>query len=298
MMTMRAALGAALVLLVPAVGSAFDGTLKLRTVFVERSGLKSLNGGTAPDTEQTLKLTPDQLASAKDSGAQMRESTVYVSGSKVRMDAPLDRTKEAYAIIDTDKNVTWFVIPSEHRYIEWTESDAKAMNEKLADIEKMMKDKMATLPPEQRGQVESMLKSLHGEGEKAAIDIKPTGATQTINGMKTAAYEVKTGDETIIGWVTQEQPDLNKMLHTVQERMEKMTPPSMRGRQTARTRLGEKGFPVRVQTIDPEHYRIEEVVGIDKEAVSPDMFKVPAEYAKQTARDAMNAAGQKVSPPE
>lgn len=289
---------AALIVMAPGAVRGFEGTLKLRTVSVDRDQLGKVTGGKAPDAEQTLALTADKLLAAKDAGAQMRESTVYLSGSKVRMDTPLEKSKDGYAIIDTEKNITWFIVPGEKRYIEWSEADAKAMGEKMAQVEKVMKERMASLPPEQRAQVEAMLKNMKGPdaGQAAKVDIKPTGKTQTVNGMQTAGYEVKTGDETMVGWVTQDQPELSKMLRTVQERMEKMTPPSMRGRQVARTSLSEKGFPVMVQTLDPGHYRVEEVTAVEKKAVPSDLFAVPKDFARTTGRDAMNAIPDKPEP--
>ena len=293
---MRAVLWVGLVLATPAVALGFEGTLKLRTVSVARDQLGKVTGGKAPDAAETLALMPDTVLAAKDAGAQMRESMVYVSGTKVRMDTPLEPGKDGYAIIDTDKNTTWFVVPNEKRYIEWTEADAKAMAEKLVQLEKMMKERMATLPPEQRAQVEAMLKSIKGsDGVDAPpkVAVAPTGKTQTVNGMQASGFEVKTGDETMVGWVTQEQPDLGKLLRTVQERMEKMTPPAMRGRQSARTSLSEKGFPVMVQTLDPDHYRIEEVVTVEKKAIPADMFVVPKDFTKTTGRDAMKNIPEK-----
>jgi len=297
----RAALCASMMLITPATLYGFEGSLKLRTTVADRDKLTVLNGGKAPDQQQMLAITPDQLPANKDTGAQSQESTVYLSGTKVRMDTPIEKNKDSYAVVDLDKNLTWFVVPSEKRYIEWSEADAKAMTEKMAQLEKMMKDKMATLPPEQRAQVEAMLKNLHGGNDPDAppptVDIKATGATQTLYGMQTAAYQVKSGDETLVGWVTQEQPEINKMLRTVQQRMEKMTPPTMRGRQSARTAIADKGFPIRVQTIDPKYYRVEEVLAIDKKPVDANLFVIPKDYAKSTGRDAMKGIGDKSMPP-
>jgi hypothetical protein len=299
MKRLRAVLGAGLILMAPAGARAFEGSLKLRTVAVDRNQLGKVTGGKAPDIEQTLAITPDKLLAAKDTDAQVRESMVYVSGAKVRMDAPLDKNKEGFAIIDTEKNTTWFVVPSEKRYIEWSEADAKAMSDKMVEVEKMMKERMGSLPPEQRAQVEAMLKKMKPpEGAAAAApNVKPTGKTQTVNGMSAAGYEVKTGDETMVGWITQEQPELAKMLRTVQERMDKMTPPSMRGPQTARTALSQKGFPVMVQTVDPDHYRVEEVVSVDKKAVPADLFALPKDFTKTTGRDAMKGLPDESSAP-
>ena len=293
MTSWRVVLCAVAIVTAPVAAIGFEGTLKLRTVSVDRDKLGMLAGGKTPDNEQILAVTTDTLLAAKEADPQVRESTVYISGSKVRMDAPLEKGKEGYAIIDTEKNATWFVVPSEKRYIEWSEADAKAMGEKMAQIEKMMKERMGSLPPEQRAQVETMLKNMKGpEGDAAKVKVESTGKTRTVNGMEAAGFEVKTGDETLVGWVTQDQPELNKTLHNVQERMEKMTPPSMRGRQSARTSLGEKGFPVMMQTIDPQHYRVEEVMAVEKKSVPAEMFAVPKDFAKTTGRDAMKSMPQ------
>lgn len=297
MSRLRATACLGLMLAVPAPMLGFEGTLKLRSVAVERDALAKVNGGKAPDAEQTLAIMPDKLLAAKDADPQVFESYMYVSGPKVRMDAPLEKGKEGYAIIDTEKNTTWFVVPSEKRYIEWSEADAKAMGDKMAQLEKMMKERMGSLPPEQRAQAEAILKNMKGAGESGPkVDVKATGRTQTVNGMKVVGYEVKTDDETLVGWVTQDEPELSKMLRTVQERMEKMTPPAMRGRQAARTSLTEKGFPVMVQTLAPDHYRVEEITSVEKKPVAADLFVIPKDYAKTTGRDAMKNIPEKAVP--
>jgi len=287
---MRAVLWAGLILTAPAAALGFEGTLKLRTVSVARDQLGKVTGGSAPDDAQALTIMPDTVLAVKDAGAQSQESMVYINGTKVRMDMALEPGKQGYAIIDTNKNTTWFVVPSEKRYMEWSDADAKAMGEKLAQVEKMLKERMASLPPEQRAQVENMLKGIKGaDGTQAPPKVvaAPNGKTQTVNGMQAAGYQVKTGDETMVGWVTQDQPELGKLLRTVQERMEDMTPPALRGQQSARTSLTEKGFPVMVQTIDKDHYRIEEVLTVEKKTVPADMFVIPQEFAKTTGRDAI-----------
>jgi hypothetical protein len=160
MRRLSAVLCAGLVLVAPAAMMGFEGTLKLRSATAEREQLAKLLGDSKePNAQQTLAISMDKL---KDAGTQVFESTMYVSGPKVRMDAPLEKGKDGYAIIDTDKNITWFVVPSEKRYIEWSEADAKAMGEKMVQLEKMMKERMASMPPDQRAQAEQILKNMHG----------------------------------------------------------------------------------------------------------------------------------------
>lgn len=274
----------------PSLASGFEGTMKLRTVAVERGKLAKVTGDKAPTAEETLALSTDQLLASKGAEAQVRESTVYISGTKVRMDAPVEKGREGYLVIDTQKDATWFVVPSEKRYIEWSKEDAEAMGEKLAQMEKMMKERMGSLPPEQRAQVEAMLKKMKGPGaggEAPKVTVKAIGKTRTVNGTEATGYEVSADGETLVGWVTQSQPELNKTLMEVQERMEMMSPPAMRGRLSARSSLGEKGLPVMMQMLDDQHYRVEEVVAVEEKKVGPEMFAVPKEYAKSTGRDAM-----------
>jgi hypothetical protein len=148
----------------PTAAMAFEGTLTLRTVVADRAQLDKLNSGKAPSATEALAITPEQLLDNKDVGAQMRESKVYVADKKVRMETPLEKNKAGYAIIDTEKNVTWFVVPDEKRYIEWSEADAKAMGEKMVQMEKMLKERMGSLPPEQKAQAEAMLRKMKGGG--------------------------------------------------------------------------------------------------------------------------------------
>lgn len=287
----------AAVLLLPLTAGAFEGSLKLRTVSASRDQLAKVTGGSAaPSADQALAITPAQLVAAQDAGVLVRESMVYVSGSKVRMDLPLDHDKGGYAIVDTDKGTTWFVVPAEKRYIEWSEADAKAMGEKMTQVEKMMKERMASLPPEQRAQVEAMMKNIKPPSADAPapkVNLKALDKTQTVNGMQASAFQVQTGDATLVGWVTQDQPDLAKTLHTVQERMEKMTPVNLRGRETARNALGEKGFPVMVQTLDPGHYRVEEVLSVQPGGVKAELFVPPSGFTKTTGRDALKGIPEK-----
>jgi len=274
---------------------AFEGTVTLRTISVTRDELVKDNGGKAPDTAQTLALMPAQLLAATDK-PEARETTVYVNGQKVRMDAPLTHDKTGYAIVDLTKGTTWLVVPDEKRYIEWSMEDAKAMAAKMSQVQKMLKERMAQLPPDQRKQAEEMMKNMQtndSDTPPPPIDLKPLDKTQTINGMQSTAFEAKDGDATVVGWVTQDQPELAKALLEVSNRMEQMTPPNMR-KPTVRTAFQTKGFPVLVQTVEGDRYRVEEVLKVEKKPVAADLFVVPTEYAKTTGRDALKNVPDKM----
>ena len=281
-------IGAAVLLLGATTATAFEGTIKLRTTAATSDQLAKANGGKAPDEAATLALTPAQLA--KDGGATVKESTVYVSESKVRMDMPLETKGSGYAIVDLDKGVTWFVVPAEKRYIEWSETDAKAIGEKMAAMKKMMTERMASLPPDQRKQVEAMMKNMQLPEDDAkpqpTVAITPLNKQQTINGMQASGFKAVEEDATVIAWVTNDQPELNKALLTVAERMEKLTPANMR-RENVRHQLQQKGLPVMVQNLGQGRFRVEEILSVDEKPVDAALFTVPKDFAKTTGRDAL-----------
>lgn len=272
---------------------AFEGTVTLRTVSVPRAALAALHDGKTPDAQQIFAMLPAQLLAAKGVGAEVRETTVYVSGPKVRMDAPLERDKSGYALVDIDQGTTWFVVPEEKRYIEWSKADAKAMGDKMVEVRKTLQARLAQLPPEQRAQAEEMLKNMPAEPAAnapppAPIALTALDRTLTINGMPATAYEASEHGATVIGWVTQAQPKLAAALRAVAERMEQMTPANMR-KASVRASLQQKGLPVMVQTLEPTRYRIEEVLAVDQKPVPADLLAVPKGYTRTTGRDALRA---------
>jgi len=70
----------------------------------DRDKLTALNGGKAPDQQATLGDHAGAVdGQQKRAARKTQESTVYVSGTKVRMDTPIEKNKDSYAIVDTDK---------------------------------------------------------------------------------------------------------------------------------------------------------------------------------------------------
>ena len=51
-----------------------------------------------------------------------------------------------------------------------------------------------------------------------------------------------------------------------------------------------------MQTLDDKHYRVEEVVSVEKKSVAADMFVLPNGYEKTTGREAMEKIPQQVAP--
>lgn len=110
--------------------------------------------------------------------------------------------------------------------------------------------------------------------------VKALGVTKKINGVNVTGYEVRSPDQIIRAWVTTDFPGLNGTLRSMAAhfRTEESEDPD----DAAMAALMAKGFPVLVITLTDRTLRMEETVSIERSAMSPDMFKVPAGFTKRT----------------
>ena len=268
-------------LVAPTVGWAdgFEGTLKFRTISVPVDQLTGLTAGGSTDAEKVYAIPIDKLLAVP--GVKPRETSIQVKGSKVRANTG-GRDPDGYVIMDVDQGTSWMVMPGQKKYIEWTKADMKALTEKMAGMQKQMQERMAGMPPEQRKQMEAMMKSLPSApgSTPPKPQVRALGKTQTINGMPTSAYEVRIGDESAVGWVTRDQKDLQRTFKNLREGEEKMMSHSPgKGIQAA---LADNGLPVRVQKVDQNEYRIEELVDVQRTPMGADLFAVPVGFEKTT----------------
>jgi len=130
------------------------------------------------------------------------------------------------------------------------------------------------------------MKSLPDTGSAAPQpQVHALGKTQTINGMQTNAYEVRVGDESALGWVTKDQKDLQHTFKNLREGEAKMMSHNPgKGIQAA---LADNGLPIRVQKVDKDEYRVEELVEVQRTPMSADLFSVPAGFEKTTPQQMM-----------
>ena len=269
----------------PAVGWAdsFEGTLKFRTITVPVDQLKGLTGGST-DADKIYAIPMDKVMAAP--GVKPRETTIQVKGSKVRADTG-GREPGGYVIMDVDQGTSWMIMPAQKKYIEWTKSDLKALTDKMATMQKQMQERMASMPPEQRKQMEAMMKSLPNMAgnDAAKPQVHALGKTETINGMQTKAYEVRIGDESAVGWVTQDQKDLQHTFKNLREGQEKIM--SRNRGQDIQSALADTGLPVRVQKVDHDDYHVEELVDVQRTSMNADLFSIPPGFEKTTPQQMM-----------
>ena len=281
-------LGAASMIPATVWGGDFEGVLKWQTIVVPQDALGEIVGaGATKDADKIFAVPIDKVKAAK--GAQVHESTIYVKGSKVRADiSGPGPEKGGYVITDVDQGTSKMVMPKQKKYIEWTKVDMEKMGKRMEAMRKAMQERLANLPPEQRKQVEGMMKGMTGPSSETKPEVKALGKTETINGMQTTGYEVKTADETAVGWVTKDHQDLMQTFAKMQKSQERMLPPNHRGGKNVRAVLAEQGLPVRVQVLDPMQYHIDELREIKQESVAADQFEVPAGYKKSTMQQMMH----------
>lgn len=291
-------LGCALLLPAAASAAGFEGVLKFRMINVSDSALSKLAGGETKSPEKVFAIPLDKiLAETKtaESGVQEHDSTIYIKGSKLRMEGLSGRNAGGYVIMDLAKNVSFVVMPQDKKYLEWSSADMKAMSSKMAEVRKQMKERLAGLPPEQRKQVEAMMKKMGGGSEEAApkVTVKPLGQTRTINGMRTTGYEVRAGGETTEAWMTQEHPALLNTFKAMEKNQEQMVPPQQRRTMRARAALAEHGLPVLTQTLGEYGYHIQELLSVQKQSVADAQFSPPAGFKKETGREMMREGMQR-----
>lgn len=108
--------------------------------------------------------------------------------------------------------------------------------------------------------------------------VKPLGQTRTINGVTVKGYEIRSPDQIIRAWMTQDFAGLTWAFRNAAARNEESGDQEDAGR----AQLARYGFPVLMITLTDRTLSIEETVSIERVALGADLFKVPAGFTKQT----------------
>jgi hypothetical protein len=114
-------------------------------------------------------------------------TTMYVEGERLRIDTP-ERDERVTAVV-FDGPTKRFVMINDHdrTYTEITEEDRKRIRAQLDAMRPMMQERMKSLPPEQRKQMEEMM----GSGDKPHDwKFEATGEKKTVNGFACSVYRV------------------------------------------------------------------------------------------------------------
>ena len=262
---------------------AFEGPLKWRIVRVDKAALAKV-AGDASDADKVFAV-PLETIMSMHGDAVVTDATVYIKGGKVRADTTA-RDGQNYYLTDLDSGTTLVVMPKEKKVMEVGHKDVELMEQRASSMRALLQRQMEAMSPEKRKNAAAILGS---DEASAAVDLVELGKTQTINGMQTNAFAVRGGKDTIVGWVS---PGHAEVLEVFKKMERSRAQLGSRSGPQPKSVLAQKGLPVRVQTLDDHQYILDDLVLIEEKPISDDLFAVPANFAKTTAREAMEQAGQ------
>jgi len=261
-------------------GWAFEGVIEWRDIRVAGEGWAKLSSQ-GKDPGEILALAPQSLlAQCERLGCKVERTTIYVKGKKMRVEGDVGEEQGEYMIGDLEKGTFWMVSPGKKRYVEWTKSDAKAVERKVEEMKRMLAEqlKAMNLPAEQMRQFEAAT----GKAKPAARpQLRPLDRQADVNGFAAQGYEVTAGGELTHAWVTHDLGELAGTVRAWTEGMRDFEQGKDAGEQVDALLL-EQGLPVRVQTVRANGYDVEDLVSVKKREVDNALFAEPVGFRKMT----------------
>ena len=195
-----------------------------------------------PDLKESW-LDFDPAKAAAREDADVEEAELQLKNNVLRFENKTEG--KGYGLLDFGKNVLVVISPESHKYFEMPLPAGSGAA-------------TATRP--------------------GSAAVKPLGRTRTINGLNTTGYEVRSEDRILRAWMTKDLPGLTGTFRSFAARMGDDDDPD----DAAAQELMRYGFPVLMITLTDGAVRYEELVKVEGGTLSPDLFKVPAGYSKQT----------------
>ena len=255
--SMFALLGA-MAVAAPSVAPAqqFEGVIKQRSIAVSLQALVEQGFDVSEalldvPVERLLALRGDELF--RQDAMTVTEETIYVKGNLLRSDGT-DEEGPSWTTVNLERGIFRMFRPSEKMYMEMTKEDMEQM------------------------------RAMGGGAPSEQPEIRETGLTRTINGMKCTAYDVETDEGITRVWVSQDYPKLVSFFLQLSESF------IMDEEVQAAMLVAKHGFPVLEQRLPhsiSKRYSIEEVLSAERQSVSDDLFTPPAGYRKTTMAEMM-----------
>ena len=227
------------------------------------------------------------------SGSNTRTSQVQLERDRMRAEISGGSGEVQIVVFDGPQQVLRVISPSRKVYTEVTKADADKMGAQIGALTAALKEKIATLPPEQRAKSEAMLALMAG-GPGSADFLKPeyrrAGSDKTgkwacakyegfRNGQKIS--EVCTVDPKVLG-LTMADFEVSKQLAAF---FQKLLPPGVEqliGMANFESQ-GLSGIPVRRITYNGDKVMVSsEVTDVRRENFADSSYEVPAGFQKQT----------------
>jgi hypothetical protein len=231
-------------------------------------------------------------------------ATMYLEGERMRIDGA-DKTGTATSVIIDGGGKKLIVVEEKKKsYTELTESDMKRMKVQVDAMRAQMEERMKTMPPEQRKQVEAMMAGMGGAPGKpakpAVLKFEKLGQKKTINGFSCEMYRVlKDGvaseEDCIAAWSasTVQKSDLAGLRKFGEEMMKNFGSAGARDQIQLDQLDKYPGIPISRVPLEADGTRgpEEQIKSIKRGSVPAAKFAVPAGYTKKTLPTGMGAGG-------
>lgn len=220
-----------------------------------------------------------------------RTNQIQIERTRMRAESSDAKGEKQVMVFDGTKQVLDIIYIDKKTYTEMTKDDVEKMGGQLSDAMAQMQKQMANLPPEQRAQMEAMMKGrMGGAGTAAApkVHYKKTG-TDTVgkwtcdkyegfdNDQKTS--EVCTVDPKVLGFAASDF-EISRQLA---EFFKKMMPASA-GQMFSIGTVADQGFsgvPVRRTFTIGERQVTTEITEVSRQNFPDSSYAVPAGFEKQ-----------------
>jgi hypothetical protein len=120
-------------------------------------------------------------------------ATMYLEGERMRVDGG-DKTGPTTSVIIDGSHKKLIVVEEKKKtYTELSEADMKRMRAQMDAMRAQMEERMKTMPPEQRKQVEAMMAGLGAPGaatKPPVLKFEKLGQKKTVNGFPCEMYRI------------------------------------------------------------------------------------------------------------
>lgn len=254
----------------------FEGVIQQHVLIASPAAVAKLAGGASVDPAQVVHIPVDKVKALDASELNVQDATLYIKGRKMRVDGQSNPAMgKTYTIIDADKEMVYVVVPANKRVMTMSKEEMKDLGERM----EQMRKQMGMQEPE----------------DAADAKVKPLGS-KTINGLKTAGYEVDGKSFALVAWVSAELKHSMGQFEEMQADMRAMN----RMGTNPQEAIADKGFPLESQVVmksppgmaGPQEgyvYVYTQVQKVERKPLDASMFDIPADYTQVPMSKMMGA---------
>jgi hypothetical protein len=235
-----------------------------------------------------------------------RLKSVVLDGERVTMAVVMDLDAQTITQIDYQQRA--YTTATAKEYAEMMRQGFQQMGQAMGQMQAQMKEmeaQLKDLPPEQRRQIEAMMRQMQGQqggGQGAAaadcaadrVEVRRSGKNATVAGYAATGYEIVTNgapdSEVFIApaITAAREIDPQKLERMMREMLQAMPQCPPRGQMFGADpawKLMKEGYPVR--TVEKDGRGVVEVVKAESRAIAAGEFQPPAGFAKKPLKDLM-----------